>query len=379
MKRNNNKKSASSLLYIVIFLTTFFIFSAFAVDGTIVLTNRVKLQNAVEMAALSGASELTYDINASSSTIKTAAETAAKNTFKLLQYGGLESVDVDNPSFFTVNADPAQNKVSITANMIAQPYFLAFFGVNGINVAAKATAINEPLEVTANYTGIDWLTTNAVYKSDILSKDLNMNDTAILLPLGDFKSASYDSASAGLVNFKLIEQANNQPLSLGPSGFITIKLPAPIIDKPGYDLYIKEAGTIEGYMVFAGLDNNPDNPYVQHDKPGDGISWVNISCAGKPDPVDASGKLGTYTVATDNLGTQNRFFGSGYFDIGDSCVGNISMAKYIRIVDDNDESGFVKNNASLYKAKLYGEASSSTAGADIDEVKVLNHVRLVNN
>ena len=378
MGKNNSKKSASSLLYIIIFLTTFFIFSAFAVDGTIVLTNRVKLQNAVEMAALSGASEMTYDINASSSDIQNAAQIAAKNTFKLLQYGGLESVDINNPSFFNVTADTTSNKVSITANMIAQPYFLAFFGVDGINVAAKATAVNEPLEVTANYTGIDWLTTNAAYLSDILSKDLNMNDTAILLPLGDFKSASYDNTS-GFVNFKLIEQADNKPLSLGPSGFITIKLPAPIVDKPGYDLYIKEAGTIEGYMVFAGLDKNPDKPYVQHDKPGDGISWVNISCAGKPDPVDSSGKLGTYTVSTDNLGTQNRFFGSGYFDIGNSCVGNISMAKYIRIIDDNDESGFVKNNASFYKAKLYGEASSATAGADIDEVKVLNHVRLVAN
>ena len=54
------------------------------------------------------------------------------------------------------------------------------------------------------------------------------------------------------------------------------------------------------------------------------------------------------------------------------------MAKYIRIVDDNQESAFVTSgDGKYYKAMLYGESSTATAGADIDYVKVLNHVKLV--
>ncbi len=54
------------------------------------------------------------------------------------------------------------------------------------------------------------------------------------------------------------------------------------------------------------------------------------------------------------------------------------MAKYIRIVDDNNESAFVTSDASTYyKTMLYGEASSTTSGADIDAVSVLNHVKLI--
>ena len=51
----NNKKEASSLLFFVFFFMAFLMFMAFAVDGTIVLTNRVKLQSATEASALAAA------------------------------------------------------------------------------------------------------------------------------------------------------------------------------------------------------------------------------------------------------------------------------------------------------------------------------------
>lgn len=382
-----SSKQASATIYIIFFLVILLAFSAFAVDGTIVLTNRAKLQNAVEMTALSAASEYGFSLTATPDEIKQRVSDTAANTFSILKQNSLQTADIE------IVAQTLPNKVTITANMISQPFFLQFLGISGIRLEARACAQSEELSVKANYQGINWLTVSAAYLSDILSKDLETwNDTAILLPLGNFKSASYEQTGE-LVNFNFLDssedrnsngQLDPKPLSLGPGGFITIKLPAPIIDKPGYDLFIKESGSLEGYFVFVGLDVDPNDPYVQAGKEGKGISWINISCSGKPQLSDTNGLTGAYSVSTDSatIGNQAKFYGSGYFDIGASCItrtaNDISMAKYIRIIDDNSESAFVTTNQTdFYKSMLYGEASTATAGADIDNVRVLNHVRLV--
>lgn len=367
------QKKASATVYIIFFLIMFLAFAAFAVDGAIVFANRAKLQNLTESTALAAASEFNYSSIATPAEIEQNVLDTATATFALLKKDSLQTANAN------VNVSTASNKVLVETSMISRPFFLAFLGVSGINLEAKACAISKTLPISANYAGINWVSAGAAYFSDILSKDLNLNDTAILMPLGEFASASYDLAS-GYVNFSLINSEDSNPLSLGPGGFITIKLPAPIVDKTGYDLFIKEIGSLEGYFVFAGIDNNPENPYVRNDNQGDGISWVNISCSGKPEITDSGNLIGAYTVPTGNatLGNQDKFYGSGYFDIGASCVGGISMAKYIRIVDDNNESAFVTtDNNTYYKTMLYGEASSSTAGADIDAINVLNHVKLI--
>ncbi len=368
-----SKKSASATVYIIFFIVIFLALTTFAVDGAIVLTNRVKLQNLTESTALAAAAEFNYSSTASAADIRQKVSDTANETFELLNKDGLQVAMIN------VDVSDTSNKVLIKTSMVSRPFFLAFLGVSGINLEAKACAVSEILPISANYSGINWLSAGAAYLSDILSKDLNLNDTAILIPLGDFASASYDLA-AGYVNFGLIESQDDNPLSLGPGGFITIKLPAPIVDKPGADLFIKETGSLEGYFVFAGLDNNPANPYVHSNQPGDGIAWLNISCSGTPEKADSGNLIGAYTAATESatLGNQDKFYGSGYFDIGASCVDGISMAKYIRIVDDNNESAFVTSDASTYyKTMLYGEASSTTSGADIDAVSVLNHVKLI--
>lgn len=369
--KKNIMREGSSLVYVIFFMVIFLALAAFAVDGAIVFTNRVQLQNATEMTALAAAAEFNaFDGVTSGDIIQ-----VAKDTFNLLNKSNLKNVDVTDINSFNVNVDMASTKVTVNTMMVSEPFFLTFLGVSGIKLEAKACAKSEDLPITANYSGINWLTTSAAYLSDILSKNLNMNDTAILLPLGNTPSASINTIT-NWANFSLINSTDNKPLSLGPGGFITIKLPAPIIDKPGADLSIIEAGdALEGYMVFAGLDNDPTNPYVDKDKPGGGISWVNISSSG------TSSTLGNtaHQTATTQLDTpvQDKFYGSGDFDLGKS---GISMAKYIRIVDDNHESGFIKySNGQYYKTMLYGEASTATPGADIDAVNVLNHVRLIAN
>lgn len=356
------KKNASATIYMIFFIVIFLAFCAFAVDGTIIFTQRVKLQGAAEGAALAAASQ--FNSGATVASIQSAASSA----FNLLKPDSLKFASITTE----VNLG---GQVRVTAKDIAQPYFLAFLGVTGINLEAKASAVSESRSSTANYTGINWITANAAYESDVISKNLNLNDTAILQPLGNFASASYDAISGYVIFNTIDKESDGKALSLGPGGFITIKLPVPIIDKPGNDLYIAESGAaIEGYMVFAGIDNNPDNPYVQNGNTGGGITWINISSSGTPVKLTSAQANGYDATTQLPTASQDKFYGSGSFDIGKK---NLSMVKYIRIIDDNDESAFVtSDNTNYYYTQLYGEASTSTSGADIDTVKVLNHVKL---
>lgn len=361
------KKKASSTLYFIFFFIIFLAFCAFAVDGAIVLTNRAKLQNITEATALAAASEF------NDTTLNIADD--AKKTFNLLKQDSLKAAIIDDPL-----VDITHRTVIITTHMVSQPFFLAFLGVTGINLNAHANAVSESRTVRATgYSGVNWLTKYKPYMTDIIA-----SDSAILKSLNTNVNKSYDSSS-GKVNWDYISSnigagqatnSGNYPLSLGPGGFVTIKLPAPIIDKPGPDLSIEETGAaLEGYMVFAGLDVDPDKPYSDYTKPNGGeLKWVNISCSGT---AVNTGYQSVHSTSTNGFGTQDTFYGSGTFDIGSSCYGsNVSMVKYIRIVDDNSESAYINDRGTYYQTMLYGESSTTTPGADIDYVQVLNYVHL---
>lgn len=371
-----NKKKASSTLYFIFFFVIFLAFCAFAVDGTIVFTNRAKLQSITETTALSAAEEFNYDKDATASQIEQKVKKAATDLFNVLKQDSLKYAIINDPNVVVYtdgSGHYTSGNITVVTNMVSQPFFLSFLGVSGINLSAQAKARSAEMPVYGSNTpNIHWATKRAVYQADVIS-----NDSAVLKSLLTNASLSY--SSSGKVNYKLIRSsAPDPPLSLGPGGFVTIKLPVPIIDKDGYDLYISESGDAkEGYMVFAGLDNNPNNPYIDYKVTGDGLSWVNISCTG--DSKELANP--SYQVSNTNLkGIQTKFYGSGYFDISRSCPGYnspVSMIKYIRIVDDNSESAFVKSSDGIYyKSMLYGESSTNTPGADIDSVKVLNHVQL---
>lgn len=352
------KKKASSTLYFIFFFIIFLAFCAFAVDGTIVFTNRTKLQTITETAALAGAEMFNSDDDPSaiSGTERSDVDAVARSTFALLKASDLKTAKVDNVEF----DPPTGRRVVLTTSMVSQPFFLSFLGVSGITLSAQAKAMSEPKHVfgTLDESGIHWLTKRAPYKRDVI-----IDDSVILKPLGEFPDASFQSAN---VKYDLISSDDSEPLSLGAGGFVTIKLPVPIINKKGPDLQIIESGAQEGYMVFAGLDKLPDNPYINSTDVGGGLSWVNISCTG-------GATMHPDSAATRLAGAaQVKVYGSGNFDLDNHCAGGISMIKYIRIVDDNEESGYVGGT----KVMLYGEASSPTPGADIDTVKVLNYVHL---
>lgn len=370
------KKKASSTLYFIFFFIIFLAFCAFAVDGAIVLTNRAKLQNITEASALAGISEFKSDTDPTINIINT-----AKSTFNLLKQDCLKAAIIDDPPIVNIG----DQTVTVTTHMISKPFFLSFLGVTGINLNAKATAVSESPSVYTAHGGINWLTKYKPYQTDIID-----SDSAVLQSLITNANASYDS-STGKVKWLNIRSnigagqstsAGTYPLSLGPGGFVTIKLPTPIINKPGDDLYIEETGSaLEGYMVFAGLDVDPDKPYSDYTMPANTgeLKWVNISCSGTPVTSLGSHYSAHPTASSANLsGAKDKFYGSGNFDLGNSCLsGNVNMVKYIRIVDDNEESAYIKDpNGIYYQTMLYGESSTTTPGADIDYVQVLNYVHL---
>lgn len=360
MKITCQKKKASVTMYMVALFIVFLAFSAFVVDGSITFNLRQKLQNITESAALAAAEE--FNSSQDTNTIKDNVYNTAQETFNLLSKDGLNGI-----AKLDIKIDIDAKTVSLKSNAKAPTYFLAFLGVSTIKLNALATAKSESLSINANYSGINWLTTRSAYLSDIISRGSNYRDTAILFPLGDFGSASFQYT---ITNYSLIDSSDGQPLSLGPGGYITIKLPVPIVDKKGADLSIEEIGAKEGYLVYAGIDNDPDNPYTQN--PDDdkdtsaGITWVNISNCGK------SKEINDNVVYSSSVG--DKFYGSGDFDIAKA---GLSVVKYIRIIDDNEETAFVKDGNTYYKTTLYGESSSATSGVDIDSVTVLNHVKLI--
>lgn len=379
-KRINKSRRGSSLIFVLFFVVIFLALAALAVDGSIIFTNRLALQNATEMSALAGAAEFTNDTAAD---LTTQVKKTATQTFELLKKNKLETANIVNSNYLNnnnidandvdddVEVDSSGKTVTVYTKMIAEPFFLSFLGVSGINLQAKATAVSETLPVLSSYSNINWVTISAAYKSDVISISNDFHNSAILIPQSESYSASI-SPSTSFPLYNLIDSVDSKPLNLGPGGYITIKLPAPIIDKPGPDLFIKEVGALEGYMVFAGLDNDPSSPYVNNTEPGADISWINISSSGTSSELGAK----AHQSASTKLATpvQDKFYGSGNFDIS-KC--GISMVKYIRIVDDNHESSFQKGTDGIYyKTMMYGEASTSTAGADIDGVNLLNRVRL---
>lgn len=361
------KRSANTIITLVMFFTVIMAFCAFAIDFTIILTQRAKLQSATESAAQAGASNFRYlsDLAPSSDEV----ESSARKTLSLLKDKRMHKVEIKE-----IVMKPESKAVYIKSEAIVPTYFLTTLGVGFVRLEAQSAARSEIKWMNKSQPKVLSKIDSVVYEGSVVVNPENEADTAILPPLGDAKNASMQKA-LGVVNFPLVYgSSDGKPLSLGAGGYITFRLPVMLVDKPGNDLYIKEIGASEGYFVFAGVDVDPKDPYINKDYKGKGIRWVNISCTGTPE-----GYGGAFSVFVPSLGMyQTKFYGSGYFDLGASCSDgydrDVSAAKYIRIIDDNAEDGFMN---SANPVLLLGEASSITPGADIDAVGVLNFIRLV--
>ncbi|MDD3149417.1 MAG: Tad domain-containing protein [Candidatus Gastranaerophilales bacterium] len=376
MKIFKQRKSGVSLIIVLFGIVAIFAFCSFVVDVAMIMNARAELQKAVETSALVGASSITGELYMEEATLDDNIVQSTFNTIKNANPIIKNAVmNVGDSTYFEKNL--TSRAVKIFAELDADTYFAKFIGISKIKIQAHAAAINTPFYLDPDFPK-DFFTGSLI--------DDTEGDAKIQDAVGDNDNLSTSNeltiknSGENLYGFP-----DNKAVSLGSGGYITIRLPVPIVDGDGADLYIKELGNLEGYFVFAGIDNNVNNPYISETFPGDGIQWINISCAGTPINVSAS-DVGAYRVIvdfTDGSSEETKFYGSGYFDLGATCSNDpnnydasIKSAKYLKIIDDNEEDGFMAKDPT-YPVLLLGEHSSITPGADIDAVGILHHSRLI--
>ena len=384
-----SKQKGVSLIIFIMGITAVLAFTGFVVDVGMVLNSQNELQKALESSALAAASSIEpkrfkdtdgyYKVIIDTSNVQNIA-LAVFNQVKLTNYF---IVSAQNP---VVDLSKVGSKaIKITSSMDVKTYFMQFIGINYVKIYAQTAAVSLPMYLTKNFP--QGLTSGSL----ILD---TTGDTDIRNPVGDNPNKNKNPNN-------IFGVPDNVPLALGAGGYVLIRLPVSLVDGDGFDLFIREAGNIKGYFVFAGNDVNPTNPYVNEAIPGDGIKWVNISCTGTPVGYSLSGKLGAYYTninyydpydkITKTITNQAKFYGSGLFDLGLTCKnsggsikygagsadnGFIKNAKYIKIVDDNVEDGFMADKTDE-PVLLIGDHSSITPGANIDAVGILHYSRLI--
>ncbi len=412
------KQKGNAIIFFLFSAISMFTIVGLAVDTGITLSARYEFQKALESAALATIADYEAYEDAATHKIRYPAEDKITNATTGLAVLNINSYIKSN-SFLAMatsstapvitfanstNANPAQQAIEnqqniqsraiqIDMNTVIKTYFLNLIGIRRFDLHASAAAMHTPLYLKSG---------------NILPEGAGgaYEDTDIRDPLGSASSTlpygTYSSVLPAITNVNnsfsnISGLPDGRALSLGPGGYITIRLPAPIVDGRGFDLQIIERGdAAEGYFVFAGNDIDPDDPYFNAANTGGGISWVNISCTGTPintltnsTAVAAARGIGAYIQNIVGLGNQTKFYGSGYFDLRATCSdgynATLNSAKYLKIIDDNVEDGFivtdpeVSANIDALPAFTAGEHSSSTPGVDIDSIAIEHHPRLISS
>ncbi|MEW5822085.1 MAG: TadG family pilus assembly protein [Cyanobacteriota bacterium] len=265
--------------------------------------------------------------------------------------------DASVPQF--VETSRTSRAVRIQSRARVQTFFMAVIGITNLQVNAQAAAINCPAYPELNLPP----PSGSVVASDIRP------------PVGGVNPNMFIGTAPNQAAF-MLGPPDDVSVALGPGGSVHLLMPAPIIDGPGADIYVKETGDLEGYYLYIGIDNG-----------GGGTDWVNISCTGTPTENALANIGGTAAGAyADNTPNQQyKFYGSGLFDLATNCTGgpglndypgNIRNGTSIMIVDDNVEDGIISSDLNRLTL-LLGEHSSTSPGADVDSIAVLHHSRVI--
>lgn len=373
------KRKGVSLVIFSLGAITIVLFASFVIDLGIVINAQNEFQKVLDSSVLVGASNLEPITDNGITKINTTiAINAAKETYTTM----INSLNLQNAnSNPTITVLASSKAIKIESDIKVDTFFIKLAGISSIEVQGQSAAMSAPVYLSNKLP-------QGLVDGSVISG--TQGDTDIRLPVGDNKNINDDTAM-------IIGSPDNKALALGPGGYVTIKLPAALIDTSGADLYIRTLGNIKGYFVFAGNDIDPNNPYENEAMPGSGIKWTNISCVGVSANADNAGAAGAYytdVIYNETTTNEAKFYGSGYYDLASKCsvnpygvipydgtglntaTGNVKSAKYLKIIDDNVEDGFI----SEYNKKpvlLIGDHSSITPGVNIDSLALLHHPRLI--
>jgi len=392
---STNKRKGVAIILLIFSIIAIFSMCGFVIDLGIILNSRFEFQKLVETTALTAVTEYgAYEDNANIirypavANISTNVNNSAKKNFDAFVASNsflLLSQDITPViTFGTTIQSRYSRAIMVEATAVVRTYFLNIIGIRSIKLQASAAAMHIPV----------YLKTGNVLNGVAAYRDTQLRDPAGgAATTQTINGVAYTTPAIVNVNTNLNNiygMTEGTVLSLGPGGYITIKLPASLIDGKGFDLQIRAAGNAAGYFVFAGNDTDPSDPYIDAANPGGGIDWVNISCTGTPIGAPTNGNVGSYIQNVAGIGNQAKFYGSGYFDMGVVCTNdpgnynaNVKSAKYLKIIDDNVEDGFIlrdpEADASMaaIPSIFPGQNSSFTPGVSIDAIAVEHHSKLI--
>jgi len=389
------KRKGVSLIVLVFAGLAIISLAALVIDLGLVFNCRYEFQKLIETTALASITDYeAYEDTSnvirypSAADIATNANSSVNNNLKAFKKSnsGLLMVQSITPTvtFGTTTQSRYSRAIMVKATAIVRTYFINLLGINTIKMDASAVAMHLPVYLKNG----NILNGIGTYKDTDLRQPAGGTSTTLaytgennVLPAVTNINTNYNNIY-GIPDGKV--------LSLGPGGYITLKLPATLVDGKGFDLQILTRGNASGYFVFAGNDADASDPYTDANHPGGGLQWVNISCTGTPIGTNTNGRVGSYRQNIGGaIGTQAKFYGSGYFDLRASCStgynANVKSAKYLKIIDDNIEDGFVlkdpENDTNFVAIPSFfpGQNSSHTPGVSIDAIAVEHHSKLITN
>lgn len=364
---NQQKEKGLSMVVFALGLAALLGFAALAIDLGISNNIQNELQKVTTTAALVGALEMEPDAmgNINPADAQDAAVQSFTDSINAIPMLG--SAVLVNPATNAtglpapgdaavgnfVTTSLTSRAVRLQSRARVPTFFMAVIGIKTLQINAQAAAINCPAYPQLNL---------PAPAGSILDADIRD-------PVGGANSNIYKATAPNEAAF-ILGFPDDVPVALGPGGSVKLALPAPIVDGPGPDIYIKEVGDLEGYYLYIGIDDG-------------GEQWVNISCTGTPTENALANIGGTAAGAYADSNGQYKFYGSGMFDLSQACAGpgiayggDIKNGTRLYIVDDNVEDGILSSDLNR-AVMMVGEHSSSSPGADIDSVAILHHSRVI--
>ena len=116
---------ANIVVSVVAFFTIFFIFCGFAIDFSMIIATRAKLQSAAENAVLASVEKISEGT----------AEQTAQNIFMYSKIHSAKFASIEE-----IETKPLNNAIAIKASAPAQTYFLSALGLSNIELKAQASA-----------------------------------------------------------------------------------------------------------------------------------------------------------------------------------------------------------------------------------------------
>lgn len=315
------KKKGVSLIMLAFGLATLLGFAALAIDLGNAFNVQNQLQKATNSAVLAGASSYNpYETSTNNiNNIKKSTEESFNLSKKYEQ--GLANAEIVG----NIQVDTDSGALRMQTKAGAHTFFIGILGIKTLEVNSRAAAMNYPVPY------------------------IIMNDLPGV-------AAGKKKATLSFPETKKNSAASINGYGLTAGSKIQIVATLPLVNAPGPEVTVVEMGDLDGYLVF--VASKPTGP------------WYNITASGVSLETGGPGPA----VMPPSFGkpaNYMRFFGSGSFDLEGSGIEN---ARYVGIVDDNSNDGYLETDlTTLVDSSTFTSVSEISAGADIDAIAIHQH------